>query len=292
MGNDLSRQEERATGAGQLQEKLELVRDEAGKLFALDLARESSKGLLGAEEASYCSSHSNRTSNRHHIQSILDNSLLHKEEDGDSDSTRDTCDSPLFAKRSNSSRSSARSNHNSHKIRPGSLVSHLVHPRRHPSASAAAATTKSSHPSLKKKNDSLSQSHHNPLMFPQLSGDAGSSSSRAIKIPRANPRHRPRVVDQDEYEEESQHLKQLYDSRTWEMFHRITEARNKNPQNNASVCSNASISHVLATGATDPSSQAFGYGGIMVSTQDQHHNNNLQDSLEEQEMPFGDLDDE
>jgi hypothetical protein len=148
-------------------------------------------------------------------------------------------------------------------------------------------------------NNNISKMHQAPPIFPDLSSSPANHSSQAnttvttptrskvVKIPRRNKQQYQAEIEEEE------HLKRLYDNRTWTMYKRITEARA------ARQPTPAAAAHIGNPSAAPGSqSQAVGL-----------HNNNNNDEAslsflhgpenveagyplaEDDEMAFGDLED-
>ena len=307
---------------------VEQVIEEAGKLFAMELLGDERYMAAGHSTRCTSKSHhqpalqtssnlSSRCNLRRHTESTLLSVLeaasrdldLGRDEDEGSASTRDTCDSPHFPPRTNSTSSKLhRGNTNppDEKIHPGSLLAHLgFHPATTNSSgrpnrrSSSEASNYRRSSSAERMNNNISKMHQAPPIFPDLSSSPANHSSQAnttvtmptrskvVKIPRRNKQQYQAEIEEEE------HLKRLYDNRTWTMYKRITEARA------ARQPTPAAAAHIGNPSAAPGSqSQAVGL-----------HNNNNNDEAslsflhgpenveagyplaEDDEMAFGDLED-
>lgn len=323
MGNQASA----PTPSSQGKARLQRVCDEAGKLFAIELEEERHREGSFRSTTHRAQAERNTNSKKHQpnihqtvtLQSVLAAASrgidLEHNPGEDSDSTRDTCDSPLFLPRPpRRQRGGANLNHPSEmKIQPDSLLSHLFHSGSHHRARRShsdTTKTKTRSTSNKTKQEDMivtnnSEMVHQPPQgptFPELNDSTGGGSSQhhrqhrrtpVVKIPRRKQHMQIRAE-----EEEEEHLKRLYDSRTWNMYHRITEAR-------AAACNGTSSSsphhiensnNMIAGGPPYPMFVGGGSGGGIARPADptlQHqlgyteHYHEPED--DEHELMFGDL---
>ena len=141
----------------------------------------------------------------------------------------------------------------------------------------------------------IQQRHQAPPLFPDLSSSqtnlesgctatATRTRSKVVKIP-----HRNKQQYQAEIEEE-EHLKRLYDSRTWTMYKRITEAR-------AARQTPAAAAHIgnhiasVASHHGPQQEQTFGLSSESPSLRGLENLAAEHPPAEDDEMVFGDLED-
>jgi len=297
MGNQASAPAPSSQG----KERLQRVCDEASKLFAMEPEEERHPGgsYRTTGHRAQTGRNSNSKQHKENNQTVTLQSVLEAASRGidlgnnpaeDSDSTRDTCDSPLFAARPPRRRQQHGGVNSSHhpdmKIQPDSLLSHLFH--------------SGNHQHHRGRRTSKNQPPLPGPTFPELNSSSGGGSqhqhlrSPVIKIPRRKQHHQVRVE-----EEEEEHLKRLYDSRTWKMYHRITEARAASRSGTSSL-DPIGNSTMIPGGPPFPT---FGGGGGCISSatdptlqqQQQQQlgyaDHDYQPEDEEHELMFGDLED-